>query len=391
MPLTGAMIDALAEAGMPADGASTLGDLSLDQLDALQDNGLLDDLGLTDEDKQILQDSGLLSSGDGLDLGSSLTETPSDLGDLSGGQLSQLQSSGLLDDIPLTGEQIAELQADGLLGSDTTGIDSLGDLSTAQLQDLQRAGLLDDVDLTPTQLAELGVGGSGLDADTGGLGAGLGSGLGSGLGAGLGSGLSSSDPGTDGLGGGLGSGLSPDSFGSDTPLSSFPTAIDTMDVGGGGASGGLGADTGTPLKNVSAAMSSNMPGNTGLSTGGIKPDGELAGASNIGNLTTSMEDAQAADAAAKLNGTSGQGMMPMMPGMGNPGGGAQGKERERKTWLTEDEDVWGTDPFDAAPAVIGRSDADDDFDVTEEPMMPGFPSAPRPAPKPDHQRRPGRA
>ncbi|SEG79394.1 hypothetical protein SAMN04489712_112209 [Thermomonospora echinospora] len=42
--------------------------------------------------------------------------------------------------------------------------------------------------------------------------------------------------------------------------------------------------------------------------------------------------------------------MPMMPGAG---GGKDGeKERERTTWLTEDEDVWGADG-DTAPPVIG--------------------------------------
>jgi hypothetical protein len=41
--------------------------------------------------------------------------------------------------------------------------------------------------------------------------------------------------------------------------------------------------------------------------------------------------------------------------MGGSGGNQQEKERERTTWLAEDEDVWGTDP-DTMPAVIGRED-----------------------------------
>ncbi|OLT10834.1 hypothetical protein BJF79_25525 [Actinomadura sp. CNU-125] len=42
--------------------------------------------------------------------------------------------------------------------------------------------------------------------------------------------------------------------------------------------------------------------------------------------------------------------MPMAPGGGQGGQGDQ--ERERETWLTEDEDVWGADD-DTAPPVIG--------------------------------------
>jgi len=39
--------------------------------------------------------------------------------------------------------------------------------------------------------------------------------------------------------------------------------------------------------------------------------------------------------------------------MGGHGGGSEGEEeRERSTWLTEDDDVWGGDG-DTAPPVIG--------------------------------------
>jgi hypothetical protein len=39
--------------------------------------------------------------------------------------------------------------------------------------------------------------------------------------------------------------------------------------------------------------------------------------------------------------------------MGGHGGSGEGEEeRERSTWLTEDDDVWGGDG-DAAPPVIG--------------------------------------
>ncbi|GAA0933312.1 hypothetical protein GCM10009558_108770 [Virgisporangium aurantiacum] len=54
-----------------------------------------------------------------------------------------------------------------------------------------------------------------------------------------------------------------------------------------------------------------------------------------------------------------------MGGMGGMGGrGENEKERERTTWLAEDEKVWGTDP-DCGPAVIG---ADDDATPTGTPV-----------------------
>ncbi|MEE1790683.1 hypothetical protein PUR28_07830 [Streptomyces sp. BE308] len=50
--------------------------------------------------------------------------------------------------------------------------------------------------------------------------------------------------------------------------------------------------------------------------------------------------------------------MPFMPPMGMggggaPGGGGNGGDRQRNVWLSEDEEVWGTEP-DAGTGVIGR-------------------------------------
>ena len=52
-------------------------------------------------------------------------------------------------------------------------------------------------------------------------------------------------------------------------------------------------------------------------------------------------------------------------------GGQQNQERERTTWLAEDEDVWGTDP-QIGPSVLGRDflvddDEIDGYDDFEEP------------------------
>ncbi|MFD0888724.1 WXG100 family type VII secretion target, partial [Streptosporangium algeriense] len=52
-------------------------------------------------------------------------------------------------------------------------------------------------------------------------------------------------------------------------------------------------------------------------------------------------------------GTGGMGGMPMMPMTGGGAGGEQDKEREKSTWMSEDEGVWGGDE-DIAPPVIGQ-------------------------------------
>jgi hypothetical protein len=56
-------------------------------------------------------------------------------------------------------------------------------------------------------------------------------------------------------------------------------------------------------------------------------------------------------------------------GMMGSQAGNQEQERERSTWLAEDEDVWGTDP-DVGPHVIGRDfgmdDEPEDYDVFAE-------------------------
>ncbi|PZG14114.1 hypothetical protein C1I95_22400, partial [Micromonospora craterilacus] len=69
---------------------------------------------------------------------------------------------------------------------------------------------------------------------------------------------------------------------------------------------------------------------------------QAAGGHNTGGLPGAM-------------GTGGMPFMPPMGGMGSPGGRDSEKERERTTWLAEEEDVWGTEP-DVTAAVIGRED-----------------------------------
>jgi hypothetical protein len=49
----------------------------------------------------------------------------------------------------------------------------------------------------------------------------------------------------------------------------------------------------------------------------------------------------------------------MMGGFGGGGAGEKPQERERQTWLSEDEAVWGT-AVGAGLGVIGRPEDDDD-------------------------------
>ena len=138
------------------------------------------------------------------------------------------------------------------------------------------------------------------------------------------------------------------SVGAPSPLSAGPGGVAHV-PGGAGAFGMAGA---------SGAGASGVAGVNGPASG-------LSGgtAATPGQLTS----AQGATG-------SGTGAVPFFPpmaggGMGGMGGGAQGQpqERERTTWLAEDEDVWGTDP-ELTPNVLGRDFADDedDLDAYEE-------------------------
>ncbi|MFI6391838.1 hypothetical protein ACIBHY_38785 [Nonomuraea sp. NPDC050547] len=93
--------------------------------------------------------------------------------------------------------------------------------------------------------------------------------------------------------------------------------------------------TGTPTSTGTGGFSG---ADSGLGRGGA--GGGLGGANGMGNI------------AKALNG-GGMPMMPMAP-MGGAGTGGDGnQDRERSTYLTEDEGVWGGDE-DIAPPVLGK-------------------------------------
>ncbi|MFJ8690780.1 hypothetical protein [Micromonospora wenchangensis] len=264
----------------------------------------------------------------------------------------------------------------GLGGGGDLGLGGGGDLGLGGGGDLGLGG----GDLGLGGGSGLGLGGGGDLGLGGGSGLGLGGDLGTGgtggsdwddlLGGGTGSGSTGGDgigvpgggivlpglpsggwgnlgsSGGGGLGGVKGGGAGDD--GTTNPSAQFPTDVDGVDVGNlGGGSPGESSTSGVALGSELAALL-----------------GEPAGVGPGGG-------ARGADPATATAG--GFPMMPPMGGMGGMGGaGQQGeKDRERKTWLEEDEDVWGTDP-ECGMAVIGRSEHTEDPATT----MPAVPRRP---------------
>jgi hypothetical protein len=194
--------------------------------------------------------------------------------------------------------------------------------------------------------------------------------------------------------------------GSIGPVTGVPGAVPP---GGSKGIGGAGGSIGRPGAGGASGSGVGRPGGTGL--GAVRGGGSLGGPSavneQIGGLTAtpfgggligaapdgaaSYQDLAGLSAAAAArdmadrgaDGSAGLGGYPFMPPMGGMGGvpnGGKEQERERKTWLTEDEEVWGTDPG-VVSAVIGRDpipDAEVETDVRSQRSSgtPGSPYAP---------------
>ncbi|MCM4084242.1 WXG100 family type VII secretion target [Paractinoplanes hotanensis] len=154
--------------------------------------------------------------------------------------------------------------------------------------------------------------------------------------------------------------------------------------GGSWQSGGSSAVPGGGMQ-VGALGPAPMPadGGGGASTGGGGWDAEPGAGPAMSGLVAGAAGgvlaAGAAGAAGPMAGGSPGFMPPMMGGMGGGagGGGQQEKDRERRTWLAEDEEVWGTDPG-VTPSVIGRDDTADELeDDRAYPAVPHRPDSPR--------------
>ncbi|WP_432842796.1 hypothetical protein [Dactylosporangium sp. CA-092794] len=301
---------------------------------------------------------------------------PQTLGELTPDQLHQLQSAGLLDDVPLTPQQAAFLSQNGL-GVPGGAEPTLGQLSPEQLDALRQAGLLDQTPITAAERNALGL----------------------------------SDPGQ----------LLPLGPTAGVDTSPFPTTVNGLDVNGPGADSGGGLQLGdvtqpgatdhpnvpgflagtgglSSVPGISGSPGALSPGGLGLTVGsgaggglggvGGGVGGGLGGAGGVGVTTGGLGSVGSGGAGAAGGGSPASGAaaetpfggMPFMPPMmgGAGGGGRPERERSRNTWLKEDEKVWGTDP-DCAPAVVGRrgrgtrGDEDDrDYGTTPEERTSGY-------------------
>jgi hypothetical protein len=127
---------------------------------------------------------------------------------------------------------------------------------------------------------------------------------------------------------------------------------------------------------ASQGLSANLGGAGAGGLSGLA--GGAGGHVSTGAFTGPPGAAGTAGSSGSSNGTSAVPFFPPMMGggMGGMGQGQQNQERERTTWLAEDEEVWGTEP-DLAPSVLGRdftddeADGYDDFDELDTPQGPG--------------------
>lgn len=129
--------------------------------------------------------------------------------------------------------------------------------------------------------------------------------------------------------------------------------------GGSGAPGGFGAPGGLGAPGAGEAGSGGGLGGSGegwsdwsgdLGSGGGHPE-LTPGVNQVGGMSMPMIPPM-------------MGGMGGMAGMGGAGGAAKERERERQTWLSEDEKVWGTEAV-VGSGVIGRPDGEP---VLDEPL-----------------------
>ncbi|MFG2042302.1 hypothetical protein [Dactylosporangium sp. NPDC048998] len=228
-------------------------------------------------------------------------------------------------------------------------------------------------------------GGSGDNRRPGVVGAGFDDNLESGAGIGSGSGTPFPlDPNAIGSGGFKGldpnaigaggfNGLDPNGLGAG---GSGTGGLRSLDSGGSGSGFNIGP-LGTPPPGYTPSPIANLP------AAAVAGGAFVSGGENIGGLSSAMAIPTPAPGGGP-GAVGGMGGMPYMPPMGNPGGKDNEKDRERNTWLTEEEDVWGTD-LDVTAAVIGREDYEPES-ATQPTRRPAQPRKPEPTYEPTRGR-----
>ena len=183
--------------------------------------------------------------------------------------------------------------------------------------------------------------------------------------------------------------LEPPTGGSGAKL---PPLLATPDLSSPGGAGGGSLHLpplGEPTGGAAATAGAGVPGLAGLASSGPgvpdlvgNPDQWPASQSGSPPAAPSGSPDSAAASSALPGLGAGMGGMPYMPPMGGMGGAGTGdrKERERQTWLSEDEKVWGTEVA-AGIGVIGRPDDEEDEIENEDLVLPLGPvRSRRPAP-----------
>ncbi|GAA3677722.1 hypothetical protein GCM10022267_75690 [Lentzea roselyniae] len=166
--------------------------------------------------------------------------------------------------------------------------------------------------------------------------------------------------------GGMGFGPGPD-------LSKLPPGVtaDQLPTGGAGllGSGGVGGSGlgGADLPGTTGHLgsgTSDLGSSSGLDGSGTGSTGGWNGNGSGGNSGTT---ANLSAGGSRGDNKTSMPFMPPMGGMGAPtGNNNQQQERERQTWLSEDEEVWGTNSG-AGVGVIGLLDSDEVSD--DEPVV----------------------
>ncbi|MBK1787785.1 hypothetical protein [Prauserella cavernicola] len=158
--------------------------------------------------------------------------------------------------------------------------------------------------------------------------------------------------------------------GQDTPnFEGLPGSGDSNFAGGAGNpdfSGGSGSDF--PSGNQGESNGGNGFGDGPGGNSGGNAGGNFGG-EGWSDWSGQDQDGNGNNSAFNPGEQNGRGGMPMMPPMMPPGGGGQGdsKERERQTWLSEDDKIWGTDSM-AGNGIVGLPS--DVANETDEPLAP---------------------